>query len=234
MRNIKTELSKKNPSDYGLISANELEFDFDDIKLHQFYPYTKLCKLIGVSERDSVNKRLVLNELKRYCIFEEKGNEIKIYSIFKKPRTSTPIKLGEYKKQFNLSQEDAFKSGIFAVVKDKCLVVDYCRKSKCFLDQFLTYLTKSQRFITPGSAKDLLIKGGVFIPLEIEGEDYNKEFNSSVQRVKYVADRISAKGEYVVFNNTPRAITFARGKKIEVPVNNYHKAMKLLSDNNLI
>lgn len=233
MRNIAEELAKKNEVEYNLIKGENIQFDFDDIILHKSYPYTTLCKLLGVQERTSLNKKIVLNELKRYCIFEEKGVNVKIYSIFKTPRKSAPIKLQEFNKQFNLSLEDAYKTGVYAVVLHKCIIVSHCKRKKSFLEEFLS-LVNSNHWLKYGSIEDMIKKGGVFIPLEVEGEDFDGEVDSFKTRVKYVVDRLQKKEEYIVFNNTPRTIFPNRTKTLKVPLNNYHKIMKLLAENKLI
>lgn len=233
MRKIELELAKKNKVDYGTVNAMELEFDFDEIKLQKVYKYQSFCRLAGIKQTDSVNRRIVLNELKRYCIFEQPtADQIKIYSIFKKPRNTAPIKMGEFKKQFNLSKEDAFKSGIYAVIKDSCLVVGYCKHKKCFLDEFLTLVSPLR--IDLGSPQDFVRKGGVFIPLEVDGEDFNGEVDKYSERMKYVLERLKKQDKYTIFNNTPRSQIFNRGRDIKVPFSNYDKAIKLLAENKLI
>ena len=233
MRDIATELAKKNDVEYNLIRGEDIKFDFDDIVLHKVYPYTTLCKLLGVKEKTSLNKKIVLNELKRYCIFEEIGVNIKIYSVFKTPRKATPIKLNDFKKQFNLSLEDAYKTGVYAVVLHKCVIVGHCKRKKSFLEEFLS-LVNPNHWMKYGSVEDMIKKGGVFIPLEIEGEDFNGDVDSFKSRAKYVVERLQKKDDYIIFNDTPRTLFPSRTKTLKVPLNNYHKIMKLLAENRLI
>lgn len=234
MRKIQEEIKKKTKTEYPTINTDNIEFDLDEIQLRKTYEYKSFCRLAGIKTKDTINRRIVLNELKRYCIFEQIGaKHIKIYSIFKKPRKSAPIKLGEFSNQFNLSVEDAYSSGIYAVVKDCCIVIGYCKYKKCFLEQFLNLVSPTEK-IQPGTPEDFIRKGGVFIPLELDGVDFNGDNETYLVRMKYVIERIKAQDEYVVFNNTPRTTPFNKGRWIKVPFSNYDKAMQLLADNKLI